>query len=63
MFNVSGSFDFNMPSGLDLEQASTCSSCSIVENKSNYWTPTLHYQAANGSFIRVCSRSASEALA
>ncbi|KAL1944371.1 hypothetical protein VTO73DRAFT_3556 [Trametes versicolor] len=51
--NVDGSFDFNMSSGLDLEQASTCSSCSIVENKSNYWTPTLHYQAANGSFIRV----------
>lgn len=49
-----------MSSGLDLEQASTCSSCSIVENKSNYWTPTLHYQAANGSFIRVCSRPASK---
>ncbi|KAI0682529.1 hypothetical protein C8T65DRAFT_624476 [Cerioporus squamosus] len=48
------SFDFSMPSGLDLQAASKCSSCSVLENKSNYWTPTLYYQSpTNGTFTRV----------
>jgi hypothetical protein len=52
-FLFQSSFDFNMPSTVDL-QASTCSSCSILENKSNYWTPTLYFKSPqNGSFIRV----------
>lgn len=47
------SFDFEMPSNMDL-QASSCSSCAVLENKSNYWTPTLYYQSpTNGSFYRV----------
>ncbi|KAL1732013.1 hypothetical protein EV714DRAFT_248189 [Schizophyllum commune] len=51
------SFDFNMPDGYDLQAKSTCSSCSILENKSNYWTPTLYYQSpVNGTFTRVRQR-------
>lgn len=42
-----------MPASVDM-QAASCSSCSIVENKSNYWTPTLYFKSPqNGSFIRV----------
>ncbi|KAI0774625.1 hypothetical protein BD413DRAFT_611651 [Trametes elegans] len=49
-----GAFDFVMPDGMDLQAESTCSSCSIVENKSNYWTPTLYYRSpTNGTFVRV----------
>ncbi|EJT97083.1 WSC-domain-containing protein [Dacryopinax primogenitus] len=44
-------FDFNMT--YDDARASTCSTCEIVEDLSNYWVPTLHQQAANGSFIQV----------
>ncbi len=46
-----------MPNGLDLQAASKCSSCSVLENKSNYWTPTLYYQSpTNGTFTRVRRR-------
>ncbi|RAL64043.1 hypothetical protein DID88_003231 [Monilinia fructigena] len=34
-------------------QKSTCSSCTVTKDLSNYWTPTLFYQAQNGSFIPV----------
>ncbi|EEB96044.1 hypothetical protein MPER_04889, partial [Moniliophthora perniciosa FA553] len=44
------SFDFEMTADHDL-QASTCSTCSIKENKSNYWTPNLYFQSPkNGRF-------------
>uniref|UniRef100_A0A0W0G5K1 Putative carbohydrate-binding module family 1 protein n=1 Tax=Moniliophthora roreri TaxID=221103 RepID=A0A0W0G5K1_MONRR len=50
------SFDFEMPTGYDL-QTSTCSTCSIKENKSNYWTPTLYFQSPkNGTFKRVAQK-------
>jgi hypothetical protein len=34
-------------------RASKCTSGLIVEDKSNYWTPTLYFQWANGSFSSV----------
>jgi len=34
-------------------RASHCTSGPIVEDKSNYWTPTLYFQWANGSFASV----------
>lgn len=34
-------------------RASRCTSGPIVEDKSNYWTPTLYFQWANGSFASV----------
>ena len=34
-------------------RASKCTSGPIVEDKSNYWTPTLYFQWANGSFTSV----------
>ena len=34
-------------------QASTCTSCSIKGDNSNYWVPNMYYHAQNGSFISV----------
>ncbi|KAL9114392.1 MAG: hypothetical protein Q9227_001473 [Pyrenula ochraceoflavens] len=34
-------------------QTSTCSSCTVQKDLSNYWSPRLYYQAKNGSFISV----------
>lgn len=34
-------------------QSSTCSSCPIKQDLSNYWTPKLYYQSAEGTFIDV----------
>ena len=42
-------FDMNYAS----TQASTCSSCIVTKDFSNYWVPNLYYEAQNGSFISV----------
>ena len=34
-------------------QKSTCTSCTIKGDMSNYWIPKLYYAAENGSFIDV----------
>ncbi|KAG8805605.1 hypothetical protein FRC17_005437, partial [Serendipita sp. 399] len=34
-------------------RASECTSCKAAKDKSNYWTPTLFYQAQDGRFRRV----------
>jgi Domain of unknown function (DUF1996) len=34
-------------------QASTCSSCTVIGDNSNYWTPTLWYAAEDGTFESV----------
>ncbi len=34
-------------------RASTCSSCRVRADMSNYWVPSLYYRARNGSFIPV----------
>lgn len=34
-------------------QASTCSSCTVIGDMSNYWVPSLYYHAQNGTFISV----------
>ena len=44
-------FDFTM--NFDTARASTCSTCMISKDLSNYWVPTLYYKAKNGSFISV----------
>jgi hypothetical protein len=37
----------------DSTQKSTCTSCSIKGDLSNYWSPKLYFHAQNGSFIEV----------
>lgn len=34
-------------------RASTCTTCRVTADRSNYWVPSLYYQAQNGSFISV----------
>jgi hypothetical protein len=34
-------------------QASTCTSCKVKKDFSNYWVPALFYKAQNGSFVSV----------
>jgi len=34
-------------------QQSTCSSCIVTKDFSNYWVPTLYYKNQNGSFTSV----------
>ncbi|KAI9792686.1 MAG: hypothetical protein M1816_001785 [Peltula sp. TS41687] len=44
-------FGFNM----DFQQAraSTCSTCRVTADRSNYWVPSLYYQGQDGSFTSV----------
>ncbi|KAJ4522451.1 hypothetical protein HRR83_003585 [Exophiala dermatitidis] len=44
-------FDFTMD--YNTTQKSTCSSCTVIGDNSNYWTPTLFFQHQNGSFESV----------
>ena len=37
----------------DLTQKSTCTTCVVTADLSNYWTPTVYFHAQNGSFIPV----------
>ncbi|KAI3319799.1 hypothetical protein HD806DRAFT_508020 [Xylariaceae sp. AK1471] len=47
------SFNITMdPASHDLA-ASTCTSCSFKQDKSNYWTAVMFYKAKNGTYKRV----------
>ncbi|EJD54163.1 WSC-domain-containing protein [Auricularia subglabra TFB-10046 SS5] len=48
---ASGFFDFNQT--YESTRKSTCTTCEASADLSNYWTPTLWYQAQNGSLHRV----------
>jgi hypothetical protein len=45
--------DLDQNSNYDSLRGSDCTSCSIQADKSAYWTPTLYYEKANGSFVSV----------
>ena len=44
-------FDFTMD--YNSTQASTCSSCTVIGDNSNYWVPALYYAAEDGTFESV----------
>ncbi|XP_014557563.1 hypothetical protein COCVIDRAFT_96798 [Bipolaris victoriae FI3] len=46
-------FNITMDPSVDLAKASTCTSCSFVQDKSNYWTAVMFFKAKNGTYIRV----------
>lgn len=50
---IMGGSGFGFDMTHDSTQASDCNSCSVVEDKSNYWVASLYYHAQNGSFIEV----------
>ncbi|KAF9782383.1 hypothetical protein BJ322DRAFT_1075910 [Thelephora terrestris] len=50
---VTGGSNFGPHATSDDLRASKCTSGPIVEDKSNYWTPTLYFRWANGGFTSV----------
>jgi hypothetical protein len=46
-------FNVTMDPKNDPATQSTCTSCSFVQDKSNYWTSVLFFKARNGSYHRV----------
>lgn len=50
---IMGGSGFGFTMDYDMTQTSECSSCSPIEDKSNYWVAALYYQGQNGSFIQV----------
>jgi hypothetical protein len=45
--------DFYFNTTVDELMASDCTSCSITQDRSVYWTPTLYFQNDNGTFTLV----------
>jgi hypothetical protein len=43
--------------GHDLVKLSTCTTCEMAEDFSNYWTATLYFKARNGTYHRVPQRA------
>ncbi|KAI9759784.1 MAG: hypothetical protein M4579_002083 [Chaenotheca gracillima] len=50
---IMGGDAFNFAMNYDDTQKSTCSTCKVNGDFSNYWVPSLYYKAQNGSFISV----------
>ncbi|KAF1349914.1 hypothetical protein BDV97DRAFT_377089 [Delphinella strobiligena] len=50
---ISGGNGFGFTESYEQARTSTCSSCPIKQDLSNYWTPALYYQHENGSFESV----------
>ncbi|KAL1297177.1 hypothetical protein AAFC00_004750 [Neodothiora populina] len=50
---ISGGNGFGFEMDYEQARTSTCSSCPIKQDLSNYWTPALYYQYQNGSFENV----------
>lgn len=46
-------FNVTMDPNNDPATQSSCTSCSFLQDKSNYWTSVLFFKAKNGSYHRV----------
>lgn len=46
-------FNVTMDPNNDPATQSSCTSCSFVQDKSNYWTSVMFFKAKNGSYHRV----------
>ncbi|KAL7273681.1 hypothetical protein RUND412_003453 [Rhizina undulata] len=53
LHTIMGGNGFNFTMDYAKARASTCSTCTVTEDFSNYWIPSLFYQAQNGSFHPV----------
>tara|TARA_R110002003_G_scaffold645_4_gene20936 strand:+ start:2054 stop:2356 length:303 start_codon:yes stop_codon:yes gene_type:complete len=45
------SFNVTMDPSQDPAQLSKCTSCSFVQDKSNYWTAVMFFKAQNGTYM------------
>ncbi|KAL3477089.1 hypothetical protein BJX99DRAFT_128959 [Aspergillus californicus] len=50
---IMGGSGFGFTMDYNQTQEAQCSSCSPIADKSNYWIPSLYYQAENGTFTPV----------
>jgi hypothetical protein len=50
---IMGGNAFSFTTTYASSQTSTCSSCTVIGDFSNYWNPALYYQHPNGSFTSV----------
>ncbi|BGP31993.1 hypothetical protein JCM10296v2_003772 [Rhodotorula toruloides] len=50
---ISGGSNFNLDVDFQTLRQSKCTSCMVKQDMSNYWTPTLYFHWANGSFTSV----------
>ncbi|GAA5867570.1 hypothetical protein JCM8547_001223 [Rhodosporidiobolus lusitaniae] len=48
--NILGASNFGLQTSFEEMRASECTSCLVKQDMSNYWTPHLYFQWANGSF-------------
>lgn len=53
LHTIMGGNGFDYIMDYNSTQQSTCSSCTVIGDNSNYWTPTMWYQAEDGSFEEV----------
>ena len=56
LHQIVGGNSFNLtmePVVFDLVKRSTCTSCSFVQDLSNYWTAVMFFKAKNGTYHRV----------
>ncbi|EON62954.1 hypothetical protein W97_02180 [Coniosporium apollinis CBS 100218] len=51
--SIHGGSNFGFTASYDDLMASDCTSCSVKEDKSAYWTPSLHFMYANGTTVVV----------
>ncbi|KAH8665995.1 hypothetical protein BGZ60DRAFT_378377 [Tricladium varicosporioides] len=47
------SFNATMNPTIEPSSLSTCTSCTFLDDFSNYWTASMYFQARNGSFKRI----------
>ncbi|GAA5931862.1 uncharacterized protein JCM15063_001588 [Sporobolomyces koalae] len=51
--NILGASNFALGTTFEQLRASECTSCLVKQDMSNYWTPQMYFQWANGSFTSV----------
>ncbi|KAK3387810.1 hypothetical protein B0H63DRAFT_470957 [Podospora didyma] len=50
---IAGGNGFAASMDFDMARASSCTTCNVRDDLSNYWTPKMYFHAQNGSFIPV----------
>ena len=50
---IMGGNGFGFDMDFDQARASTCSSCRVKADLSNYWVPTLYYKGQDGQFTSI----------
>ena len=52
-YSLQDSFNATMDPKKDMPGESSCTSCQLVDDFSNYWTAVLYFKAQNGTYKRV----------